>query len=664
MSKFSSTGKIVLSRTHSVAPTSTPTSSAPASAPAAAPALASVPASILFRTAKDKVKLKLKKCGTDIRLQLPVPLQVPPQPPLDSHELIKPQRIKLTTRDVPLMVEEPSASQELNLWAEKYRPATLNNLVGNKEQISLIRDWFGQFQKKDNTIKKALLFSGCPGTSKTTVAHVILREFGYDVKEYNASDVRSKKLVEENLNKLITMEQVDKHFRDNFKPFGIIMDEVDGMSAGDKGGMTQLIKTINPNRGKRCVKKLEKQKIGDRWIPPIICICNNNYDKKINELKKDCLEIKFDKPSIDELCRVIENVSKTENLRLTDAAKKLVAELAQGDFRRLMFLLQNFSNIRNIVVDSNDIYEYYDVIMKKTLDLNSFDVTNKIFQRQTTLEEILKLYDTDKSLLPMMIHENYINVVNSQNAYNKEKMINCLNCIDSVINGDLIEKSMYNTQSWYLQPIHGLCSCYIPSHYSNTYPKLAFHGAKWTTTLGRFSLQRANIKNINLLSSMLNSGRSYTVDEIQLLSQIILYNLLDPKGNVSTGVSYLKNYNLTIQDIEKLIKVDKLSDKYKKLYTSRRKTQMVRTFGKMTQKEITPISYTITKNVTKFPSSGTSKTSRSKKVKKVIEDADADADADEEADDDDDDEPNDDDNGGGGGGDDINEEGDFDEYLL
>ena len=85
-----------------------------------------------------------------------------------------------------------------------------------------------------------MLFSGCPGTSKTSVAHVILREFGYDVKEYNASDVRSKKLVEENLNKLITTERVDKHLTPDSRPFGIVMDEVDGMTAGDKGGMSQF----------------------------------------------------------------------------------------------------------------------------------------------------------------------------------------------------------------------------------------------------------------------------------------------------------------------------------------------------------------------------------------------------------------------------------------
>ena len=528
----------------------------------------------------------------------------------DPTQIIKPQiQLKQKINVEPMLFDDDEVYQndlcKFNLWSEKYRPKNLNQIVGNHEQISQIRNWFRRFKLKDNTIKKALLFSGCPGTSKTTVAHAVLHEFGYSVKEYNASDVRSKKLVEANLEKLIGMEQVDKHFKEGFRPFGIIMDEVDGMSSGDKGGMNQLIKIINPNRGKRSVRKEEKQKISERWIPPIICICNNNYDKKIMELKKDCLEIKFEKPTINELCLVIDNVVKNENLRVSEAAKKIVSELAQGDFRRLMFLLQNFSNIDKQEIDSNDIYEYYDIISKKCPDLNSYETTNKILNKFSPVEDILKLYETDKSLLPMMVHENYIEVIDSQNTQTDNKLINCLYSIDSIINGDIIEKTMYNTQSWYLHPIHGLSSCYIPSYYANVYHKLGHRGAKWTNTLGRFSLQRANIKNINLVMSMLNTGHTYNVDDIHLLSQVILYNLLDPNGNQEIGVQYLKNYNLIVKDIEKLIKMNKLSDKYKNLYKSRQKTTLTRLFGDISQKEM----YTMTYNsgsgcVTSFSFSG------------------------------------------------------------
>lgn len=553
--------------------------------------------SVAKRMAREKIKINIKHNPREA--STPEPHTLTPNAP---------QKIKITLKCQPEKISS-------DIWSEKYRPVKLDGLVGNTESIMVIRDWFTKFKNKDTSIKKALLFTGCPGTSKTTVAHVILKEFGYDIKEYNASDVRSKKLVKENLDKLITMEQVDRQFRENFKPFGIIMDEVDGMSSGDKGGMSELIKTINPNRGKRCVKKSDKQKIIERWIPPIICICNNNYNKKIKELKKDCLEVRFNKPTIWELCTVIRKTTASENIEFTENAEKLVAELSQGDFRRLMFLLQNFSNIKKKPIDVNDIYEYYDVVSKKTLDLNSFDITDKIFQHQTNIEDVLKLYDTDKSKLPMMIHENYVTCVNSQNTIIHNKLKCSLSCINAIIDADVIEKSMYNTQSWYLQPIHGLCSCYIPNHYSNIYPKLGQNRPKWTTALGNYSQRRHLVKNINFLSEILNNGRSYNVYDIQMLSHIILYNLLDPKGDQNTGIKYMKNYNLTIKNIEKLIKADKSCDEYRKLYTARQKNNLTELFGCHTQKEPYQLKYN-----TKSSKEKTIHITATSSAKKIIDD--------------------------------------------
>ena len=63
------------------------------------------------------------------------------------------------------------------------------------------------------------------------------------------------------------------------KKIVIVMDEIDGMNNGDKGGINQLIKLIRP-------KKTKKQKMEDITLNPIICIGNYHVDKKnkgINE---------------------------------------------------------------------------------------------------------------------------------------------------------------------------------------------------------------------------------------------------------------------------------------------------------------------------------------------------------------------------------------------
>lgn len=55
----------------------------------------------------------------------------------------------------------------------------------------------------------------------------------------------------------------------------LVMDEVDGMSAGDRGGVPDLILTIK-------AAKL-----------PIICICNDKYNQKLKSLRNHCLELDF-----------------------------------------------------------------------------------------------------------------------------------------------------------------------------------------------------------------------------------------------------------------------------------------------------------------------------------------------------------------------------------
>lgn len=541
-----------------------------------------------------KIKLKLKPADQEPENIPKIPIKVKTNSPKIA--------IKLKDADVDECVIAPEESIEtfdmtkFNLFAEKHRPMKLSEIDTHQNEIKLMRDWLTKHQNKDPDIKKALLLSGCPGTSKTTIAHALYREFGLSVKEYNASDIRSKKLVEANLDKLITMDQIDKKLKKGFKSIGIVMDEVDGMSAGDKGGMSQLIKIINPNRGKRSVKKEDKQKVNNRWMPPIICICNTNYDKKISELKKDCLEIKFSKPTVGELINVINRIILIENIAMTEPAKKVIAEMAQGDFRRLMFLLQNFSNIKtenNQPLDANDIYDYNTVVSKKSLDLSIYETTDRILNKLHNVEDTLKMYETEKSLLPMMIHENYVNVIDAQHTQNNNKLIYCQKSIDSIIYGDIIEKIMYNTQSWYLQPIHGLSACYIPSYYTNAHIRGPHNKSSFTQTLGRFSLQRANIKNIHLVMSIINNGNIYSVDDMQLLSEIILFNLLDPLGDQNKGIQLLKNYNLTIKDLEKLIKMNKLSEKYKKIYKSKQKTQLTKLFGNITQREAPVMVYNI-----------------------------------------------------------------------
>ena len=53
------------------------------------------------------------------------------------------------------------------------------------------------------------------------------------------------------------------------------MDEVDGMSGGDRGGVGELIGIIKTSK------------------VPIICICNDKYNQKLKSLRNNTLELDF-----------------------------------------------------------------------------------------------------------------------------------------------------------------------------------------------------------------------------------------------------------------------------------------------------------------------------------------------------------------------------------
>ena len=72
------------------------------------------------------------------------------------------------------------------------------------------------------------------------------------------------------------------------------MDEVDGMSFGDRGGIASIIKMIKNTK------------------VPIICICNDRYSAKIRTLANHCLDIKFHKPNKLQIAKMLKQILVSE----------------------------------------------------------------------------------------------------------------------------------------------------------------------------------------------------------------------------------------------------------------------------------------------------------------------------------------------------------------
>lgn len=80
------------------------------------------------------------------------------------------------------------------LWTDKYKPATLNDVIGENSQIKTLKEWLSNWHNihirgldvespdsKNNMGAKAALISGDPGIGKTTSARLLAMELNYAV---------------------------------------------------------------------------------------------------------------------------------------------------------------------------------------------------------------------------------------------------------------------------------------------------------------------------------------------------------------------------------------------------------------------------------------------------------------------------------------------------
>ncbi|CAK0811396.1 unnamed protein product [Prorocentrum cordatum] len=239
--------------------------------------------------------------------------------------------------------------REHSNWVDAHAPRSLGDLVGNAAPVRKLAEWLRDWDhvvlkgnKKqvafrpgggapDNVNARAALVSGPPGIGKTTTARLVAQLQGkYEVLEYNASDARGMKVIQDMAEGIAdnTTISFGRGASGGQKVSGftkracIIMDEVDGMGAGDRGGNAALIKMIKKTRN------------------PIICICNDAHSQKIRSLAFSCYDLKFTRPPKGTIAQRCAEIAKREGLSVEPNALEALAESCGGDMRMILNQLQ------------------------------------------------------------------------------------------------------------------------------------------------------------------------------------------------------------------------------------------------------------------------------------------------------------------------------------
>ncbi len=211
-------------------------------------------------------------------------------------------------------------SNQVIPWVEKYRPEKLEDFVGNKEAVQKLENWLKSWNQQR---KKVALLAGPAGVGKTSVVHYLIKKYGFEFVEVNASDKRNKKAVELLVGRASTEGTVLQGAR--VKKL-ILVDEADGLFGNeDRGGGSALARAVIATR------------------TPIICTANDPSASSLKSAKKNMLVIEFKSLKDEEILTLLKKIVKKEKLDVKEATLIAITKNSGGDARSAINDLEGVS---------------------------------------------------------------------------------------------------------------------------------------------------------------------------------------------------------------------------------------------------------------------------------------------------------------------------------
>ena len=409
----------------------------------------------------------------------------------------------------------------------------LNKILCREKEETNIKKILNNFEKEKNNplSKKGIYVYGDPGIGKTTFINKILKDLDYDIISYDAGDIRNKNIIENFTKHNVSDRNVMCMFKKKTKRIAIIMDEIDGMNNGDKGGINALIKLMRP-------KKTKKQKTEEFTIIPIICIGNYYQDKKIKELIKICHTFELKKPEkihfIDLINGMFTNVD--------DKGCNKIFSCVNYDLRKLNTFHSIFLKNPNILSDETSQHFLQEKkgnddtkLITKTLMNNKYNIN----------EHVSVMNETDRTIVALLWHENIIDVLEKKNKSLSIPFY--LKILENICFADFIDRITFQKQIWQFNEMSSLIKTFNNNKiYHDSFEKTIFNPTevRFTKVLTKYSTEYNNYLFIQHLSQQLG------MDKKDLLT---FFMEIKRKDN-DVDMTIFENYEISKLDVNRIFR--------------------------------------------------------------------------------------------------------------
>ena len=307
----------------------------------------------------------------------------------------------------------------------------INQILKRDVIIEQIKKNINEFKSNVNetTMKRGFFIYGDPGCGKTTLINDILNELDYDTVNYNASDIRNKNIIDVFKSENMASNNVLSLFHKKKRNIAIIMDEIDGMNSGDKGGISSLIKLVRP-------KKTKKQKLENYSSNLIFCIGNYHMDKKIKELMKVSNVYEIKNSTQENMKIIIKEFFKN----ISDDELKIALNIIDSDLMKFNYFYKSYLSNNKIFqqVEKYIVYKSYNEDVKNT--------TKYLYNNNLDFEEHLSfINETDRTIISLLWHENIVDLLSKYDSDTKDFYLNIL---ENYCFADYLDRITFQKQIW------------------------------------------------------------------------------------------------------------------------------------------------------------------------------------------------------------------------